>query len=1132
MWFDANSGINYTLGGTSENIRVGVGLASGGRLITVISNGTKVVETNINRPLVVDNGVLWRDFWITNNSRGGLRFGHNVWIGMQHLKIAGSGATHFAGWSLFGTSLGDVPTGSISTVTSSTPHLILSSIGTHALYPWTGALNVGAETLVFIKRNGALGTGANVVASGGTLGFRSHAGATLNYNYVNTASLQVSGTGAVRAWGQPAVGAIYHDGGGSPTNLNTFTGDIQLAGHTYFGARGDAAGLHLSGKITSSSSTSWPNGYWFIKTGPGLIALSNPNNAWLRTYIYGGVLRIVHNNALPAGNLILGGGGILELGSGNFARQLGTGNGQVRWTSASGGFSAYGAGRTVSILNSQGNLANLTWGTGGFVGDPAAALLLSSRYANAVIDFKNPINLGSGNREIHVERGHTNAYAIISGAITGTGSSRLVKTGPGMLHLTGGIDNILTRINEGALRYTPTQNGQIELNGGVLGLNADFTRSIGTGAGTIRWTGSGGFAAYGGDRIVSLNNGAALNWGNWGGTTRFVDTGQELRFGHYTADGTVGWGNAINVGFSARIHVERGRNPDIADVTFVGALSSPAVTGDGGTGELTIKGNGRMDLRSPSTSLEVGVINVYGAELRLNLSGRIGAGNNRHHTVNLAYGGTLTLDNVGRHNSTTNGQYIPNRLPASTLHTSSIVLNGGTFRFWGGRTLNSRQDLYSLWLYGGANTIDLQHNAPSSWVGSFTEVKSTSLSRINPSLATLNYTSHTEDFTKVRLSFANWNESHALNEYGGTKITPWGTVNGKDFMTPLAANGATELRPVTNYEIGTSWSGRNVHVTSNSSRTNWVIPNSLKLGNAEINMNGYELRIQSGGLLTYTGTPSFLNATLSSKEYTPHYAHIYSTSLTLKGTSRFYGNGPYSQLVKTGPGTLILDSSGTHDPTDLYIQQGTVDLRQGSIRAHNIHIGDGAGRDGLILPANRTDPLAPPNRLYPNITLHGTPYGLDPSNVYGGEQSDQAILRLSGNTKQHLNWLTVTARGTIDFAGGEAGLANILWIERLIIDSGSQLFIRNWYQYEDYLLVKKVAFGEVNLPFQKELLSRIIFDGYQDFPVLAIDYDANYYQITPFHAPEPSTTGAILGAVGIGLVAWQRRRRANEPAAK
>jgi len=53
------------------------------------------------------------------------------------------------------------------------------------------------------------------------------------------------------------------------------------------------------------------------------------------------------------------------------------------------------------------------------------------------------------------------------------------------------------------------------------------------------------------------------------------------------------------------------------------------------------------------------------------------------------------------------------------------------------------------------------------------------------------------------------------------------------------------------------------------------------------------------------------------------------------------------------------------------------------------------------------------------------------------------------------------------------------------------------------------------------VLERIEFEGYG--PAMFRDWDSNYFQITP--APEPATYGAIVGAVGIGLVVWRKKKR-------
>lgn len=1134
LWFDADSGINYTINGSTLDI--GYGVPSDGNLVTVNSSGTKVVETNINGTVYFSANTGW-DGFIINHSQGGLRFGGLI-QGSRYLRVSGSGATHFAGNLDIG--------GGIETVPGSGTHLILSG---EALYYLN--LRVGAETLVFVKRNKALGSVNSylTIDYGGTLGIRSHVGESLNYS--EQATLNVSGPGAVRALGRPAVGAIYHDGGGSPTDLNQFAGTIIMTGDTTFGARGDAGGLLLSGEVYSST---YPSNDSFSKVGLGLITLSNPNNDWTgSTIIWDGVLRTAIDttfgappgSAIPTFSTIYLKGGILELGDTNFNGVLGS---KIQWgddfgNDASGGFSAFGGNRSVEIQNWAGGLAWLTWGAGGFVGNNRA-LLLSSRYANAQIDFKNPINLGNGSREIRVERGHTDAHARLSGAITASGFGRLVKTGPGMLWLTEPID-YQVQVNEGVLRGTlggGFGNSNLRLSGGVFGLDSDFTGSLGTGPGQVIWgsdfglPASGGFAAYGGDRIVRLNN--TPFWADIAGHPGFVQPDQELRFGHYTADGTVIWDKELSI---ERIRVERGRNPNVADVRFTQAILPEWFSGS----EIRFVGDGRADI----TSHIARTTHVSGVELRLHDGGMI-SGNNVF--LNILNGGVVTLDNL-------TGSNHPDRLNDSSK--VSVFLSGGTLRLWGQPNGTSQELADPLLLQSifqsspgtlaASNTIELKHN--STGISDFTELRFAFLYKED--FFTLNYRTYDrfnailEDFSKARLSFTFWSPSDAINHVAtGTKITPWGVVNGLDFMTPVAANGVTELRPVTNYYTNTNSNNWNPSINlfldeySTSTLVGNRAINSLKIGDgASLTSNAnYTLTINSGGLLAYSGEANTGGRlTIRTANNRPLYAHIYGSSLGLTGSSRF----DVPNLVKTGPGALNLGSAATHNVPNLYIHEGTVNLSQGTLHVNNIYIGDGAGRDILVLPANSTDALRrATGRTFPNVFLRGTPHGLDPSNVYGGEQSDQAILRLSGNTKQHLAVLNVMERGTIDFAGGEVGLANILWIDQLNFlnaagnsyDPSARLFIRNWYQYEDYLLISRGWINTYQPTQLAEFLNQIVFDGYQDFRLVALDYDSQYYAITPFNhvsgVPEPQTYGAILAAVGIGMVVWAKRRPVRQRA--
>jgi len=309
--------------------------------------------------------------------------------------------------------------------------------------------------------------------------------------------------------------------------------------------------------------------------------------------------------------------------------------------------------------------------------------------------------------------------------------------------------------------------------------------------------------------------------------------------------------------------------------------------------------------------------------------------------------------------------------------------------------------------------------------------------------------------------------------------------------------------------------------------------NSLRLSGTSLDLNAHTLTLSSGGLMggwdsSITGA---LGSTITTKSDRPLYIHNIAGSLTLSDNVAITGG---MDVVKTKANALILGSSATHSIGSLYIHQGKVSLQEGWLSTTGkIIIGDGAAQvisgripgeanDILELPANRRNPLITPDlNVFPKITLHGTPYD-SRGPEYGGAQ---AILRMGGNTKQHLSELHIENRGTIDWVGGEVSKANILYLDKLTFSGPDAiLFMRNWYEYEDYLLVK--AGG-----FDLNLLQNVRFEGYEAFPVQWRRYDNDYYQITPFIAsktPEPTTTGTILGATAIGLVLWRRKRHAKK----
>jgi len=1080
LWFDSAAGIFYTIGGTGT-LTLGAGLADGGRLITVISNGGAHSETNINNGIVLDDMVSGRARWIVNHSQAGLRLSETVNLGSQQLRISGTGATHFSG-SLSGT-------GKVSSISESqyaTPHLILNANNSG----WSGGLSVGVRTLVFVKADRALGTGATVVTQGGTLGFRSHGdGPSLDYS--NPAgALSVRGFGAARQVGKLGIGAIYHDGGN-----NLFSGDITLAGSTYFGARGDSGGLTLSGAILGSG--------FFYKIGSGLITLTNPNSPARTISIDQGVLRITEQQHV-AGAIRFAGAkllypdssGILEL-SGNvnsLTLEIGTGAGRIQWRGA-GGFSAFGGDRSVT-LNAPGAL--VYWGRHGFVSHDRT-LFLSSRYADSKITLNNSIEL-LGYNPIYVARGVSyGARAEISGALTGT-NGWFHKVGPGRLDIIGtNTYRMPTDISEGVLVGHIPDASNLYLGGGVLGLESDFTRDMGSGAKQIRWEvgRSGGFAGYGGDHAVRLNGTTAqIDWE----TNHFVKAGDELRFGHYTADGTVLWDKQLGLGTDGHrtIRVERGlpaAAANRADVSFTQALS-------GTGGSLTLKGDGRLDLAVDNADLKLDEIRIHGAELRLQQAGRITAPGT--HFI-LKNGGALVLDNLGTHNATTGGSY-----QADRLHDDSeITLTASTLRYQGSDAAPSEERVGTLILEAGASAIDVQSSGSATATLNASSLTKNLLATANLTLGTL-----------AEFVLNSWAADYSINDGGGTAIAPWLTVNGKDWATPIPSGMATTLSALSTYESGDqgTWgTAHNIALTAAQTLGGARAINSLKLATTgALNLGNFTLTLNSGGLLSIAGGTLSGTGRVNTAVSRPLYVHVYGADLTLSGGIQL----DVPRLVKTGGGRLTFNTSALHNLGRLHLHQGTVDLQQGRINASHIVVGDGAGKDSLILPANTWEPLA--NK--PEVTLHGTPYG--PGAEYASYNPDEAILRLSGNTKQHLTKLTITDRGTIDWSGGEVATANFLWIDELEFNNAdARLFMRNWYEYEDYFLISRTWLNSRSEAQRAQLLSQIIFDGYQDFPVLAEGYDANYFMITPFNAPEPATYGAILGAVGIGLVAWRKRSR-------
>lgn len=320
------------------------------------------------------------------------------------------------------------------------------------------------------------------------------------------------------------------------------------------------------------------------KMGPGALALAAKNTYTGPTIVNNGALVLEHPEALPTTtNLTLRAGGLLGLAIGDYQGTLGTGPGQLQFTTGNGGFAAFGGNFSVTLNGGAG----VAWGAGNFA---ANNFVLSDDNATGTITFTNPIDLGSSTRVLAIRNGTADLDARVTGVISGTGS--LNKTQPGNVELaaantyTGAtlINNgvvILTNANSipGGVTGGNVANIQIFASGGTIGLGAsNFTSDLGTGPGQINLNGvtaegvlyNAGFAAYGGNRAVNLGGASApVTWG----AGNFV--AGSLLLSAVGSDGTVDFQNPINLNGAPRIIAGRDGTAAI-DAVISGVISGTA----------------------------------------------------------------------------------------------------------------------------------------------------------------------------------------------------------------------------------------------------------------------------------------------------------------------------------------------------------------------------------------------------------------------------------------------------------------------------------------------------------------------------------------------------------------------------
>lgn len=683
----ANAGINTT-GGTFELIGKSTGTSS----LTMVSSFFVYIigDTTIK---IDPNGGAGTSLILNSTSTLGWRtdLGNKGFMNSVLLDASAPGANFVSSGAIISGTATPAPlplkngigswnvvikdtTGNIGYATTENPGDVVSNIVRYTGATTLTPTSTGTATNYITSGNLTIDPGVNPSYS--TLQINTTGGGTLDLggdNLVSSRSILVTGSDDYVIQNGTLKGGLHPDG-----------------------SQGPAMALHYgTGVLTIAAQFETFAG--FTKTGPGLVHLTGTNTNLGSTTISGGVLRAVQGVGLSQDSALVLGGGILET-SGTLTRSLGTGVGNLlAWTNgvnaASGGFAGYSenpdpASDPLIILIGGTNASPSTWGTESSVFlQSGAALLLNSKTANTMVDYRNTLALGSAiPRVIDVADNPnlTTDFARISGVITGA-TAPLYKTGAGLLELTGSNNYAAaTIIAEGTISTPLLANGGV--NSGIGSSSSAASNLVITGTGTLKYTGSGTTS----DRLFTVGTGGAAIDASGSGALVLNNTG---------AMGLDALNSANSIG--ARTLTLTGTN------TLRNTLA--AAIGDQSTNATSLTKTGLGTWVLSGTSSYSGDTTVSEGTLLVSSSGVLNAVGDVNVAANAAFGGGGSVGEV-LVSSLATLLLEPDTGDTNGLTATQVTLNDDSIMRFSLGTTNGMLTVSNFLAGGGMTNIDLQLN--------------------------------------------------------------------------------------------------------------------------------------------------------------------------------------------------------------------------------------------------------------------------------------------------------------------------------------------------------------------------------------------------------------------------------------